>query len=516
MRKRLVVAGIMLVSAMVVFAAGQKESAKSDGGALVTSSGKPVITFMTTEFYGNELRNQASSQVVEKYEAYTNTQVKWQWEADGTYDEKMGITLMDKDNMPMIMTGKRTLSASIIDAAKKGAFWDLSKYIFDEKEYPNLSRANKNVLKALTVNGQVIGLYRARPIGRTGFAYRTDWAEKVGITKAPETYQDVYDMWYKFTYGDPDGDGKNNTYGLEMCKYTGPLDVIQTWFGVGNEWVELNGSLVPIHQTTEYQQALDWMRKVYADGLIRRDWATVDSSTFGDACKKGSAGSFLDVMDSSKRIWQYFIQNDIKSVTNPSQHASMTMVGPVNGKTLATSGFNGYYVITKAGAKTEQDLKNCLHFLDKMGDEEMMILADYGLEGITYDIDADGHIVLRNVPVKETPQLGLNQALCYIPYLKSQVTTLKGDIPTQEQDKAYAVNEQHAVFNPALGYLANSPINAEVGNDIEQIIDDARTQYICGQISKAQLDAASQQWLNRGGAQLIKEVNELYKADTSR
>ena len=110
----------------------------------------------------------------------------------------------------------------------------------------------------------------------------------------------------------------------------------------------------------------------------------------------------------------------------------------------------------------------------------------------------------------------MNQALCYIPYLKSQVTTLKGDIPTQEQDKAYAINEQHAVFNPALGYLANSPINAEVGNDIEQIIDDARTQYICGQISKAQLDAASQQWLNRGGAQLIKEVNELYKADTSK
>ena len=37
-------------------------------------------------------------------------------------------------------------------------------------------------------------------------------------------------MLYKFTYDDPDGNGANDTYGLEMCKYTGPWDIIQTWF----------------------------------------------------------------------------------------------------------------------------------------------------------------------------------------------------------------------------------------------------------------------------------------------
>ena len=49
---------------------------------------------------------------------------------------------------------------------------------------------------------------------------------------------------------------------------------------------------------------------------------------------------------------------------------------------LATSGMNGFFAITKA-AKTEEDLENCLHFLDKMNDEEMLLLADWGLEGIT-------------------------------------------------------------------------------------------------------------------------------------
>ncbi|MGB8454613.1 MAG: hypothetical protein WCD89_20075 [Anaerocolumna sp.] len=81
------------------------------------------------------------------------------------------------------------------------------------------------------------------------------------------------------------------------------------------------------------------------------------------------------------------------------------------------------------------------------------------------------------------------------------------------QDAAYAVNEQVAVFNPALGYLANSEVNAEVGTDIEQIIEDARTQSICGQIDEAGLDAAGQQWLDRGGDRLVGEINELYQND---
>ena len=39
-----------------------------------------------------------------KYEEYTNTHVEWR-EANDTYKEKLGLVLMDKDNMPMILTG---------------------------------------------------------------------------------------------------------------------------------------------------------------------------------------------------------------------------------------------------------------------------------------------------------------------------------------------------------------------------------------------------------------------------
>lgn len=476
------------------------------------TSDKANITFMIPYYYGTEFTNEYADEVIARYEEYTNTHVEWQLEADDTYKEKFGLTLMDKDNMPMILTAKGDLTSSVIDAAKKGAFWDLTPYLQDSERYPNLSQANENVIKALTVDGEIIGIYRARVIGRNGFSYRTDWAEAVGITEAPKTIEDVYDMFWKFTYEDPDGNGMDDTYGLEVTKYTGPWDIIQTWFGCGNEWIEQEGNLVPVHQTAEFKEAVHWIRKIYEEGLIRQDWATVDTGTYGDATKKGETGAYIDVMDSGKRIWNYYTINDVRSVTDPSTTATMTLVGPINNATLATSGFNGYYLITKAGAKTEEDLRNCLHFLDNMCDDEMMILADYGLEGITYDVNENGNIVLREeLEVQQTPQVGLNQSISYIPNYEPQSQTLVKAESTLAQDAAYKRNLEVAVFNPALGYLANSEINTEVGQDIEQIIDDARTQFICGQIDWAGFEKAAQQWLDRGGEQLMKEVNELHQ-----
>ena len=92
-------------------------------------------------------------------------------------------------------------------------------------------------------------------------SYRTDWAEAVGITEAPDTIEEVYDMLYKFTYNDPDGNGQNDTYGMEMTKYTGPFDIIQTWFGCGKNWQEVDGELVPVHMTAEYKEAIDWINE---------------------------------------------------------------------------------------------------------------------------------------------------------------------------------------------------------------------------------------------------------------
>lgn len=480
------------------------------GGTGSGEGGMAQITIMVPSYYGGELTKDGSDQVIKAYEDFTNTQVTWDFKPNDTYGDTFGLALMDRKNMPMVLTATGEISGTVIEAAKQGAFWDLTPYL---SEYPNLSQIDKNVLSSLTVNGMIVGIPKNREIGRYGLSYRTDWAEAVGITKTPTTIDEVYDMMYKFTYNDPDGNGVQDTYGMEMTKYTGPWDIIQTWFGVGNGWVEKGGDLVPVHETDEYKQALDWMRKIYADGLVRSDWATVQPSEWGQGTQSGKAGMYIDTMDGGRRIWDYFVNNNVASVTDSSALAGMTLAGPVAGKSLATSGYNGYFLITKDGAKTEADLRNCLNFLDKMNSVEMRALADFGVKGLSYDLDDQGGAVMKEgLEIANYPQQGLNQAVAYQPAQVDGALQVTQNERQVAQADAYARCRTVAVFNPAASYLTNSPAYAANQTILKQTIDDARTQYICGVIDWTQFQAQVATWESQGGAQVKIEVNNQYHA----
>ena len=236
---------------------------------------KAEITFMTIDFEGNPLSEGASIPYAQEclalMEDYTNTKVDFTWVANDVLEEKVTLALANPKEMPMVMA-VGNITGAIISAANAGAFIDLNNYMFDSAKYPNLSQANPDVCQSLTVGGKLIGIYRARVIGRYGIAYRADWAEKLGIAE-PKTIDDMYEMMSQFTYGDPDGNGQDDTYGLALCQYTGPVDIMQTWFGVGNKWVEQDGKLIPVHMQSEYKEALDWFKKMYDDGLVYKDWA---------------------------------------------------------------------------------------------------------------------------------------------------------------------------------------------------------------------------------------------------
>ncbi|MCR5723842.1 MAG: extracellular solute-binding protein [Treponema sp.] len=505
MKKSVKAAALLASAAMVVGLAG----CGGAGTAATGKTGRPLVTFMLTDFEGSPLTGEHSDEVKNKVAEYTNTDVEFQWVANDSYSEKIGLALANPSDMPMVMS-IGNFNAAIIDAAESGAFWDLNEFIWDEEKYPNLSKANKNVCQSLTLNGKLIGLYKSRDIGRNGMGYRTDWAEKLGLG-VPKTVEDVYNMLYQFTYGDPDGNGVKDTYGLAMCKHTGPFDIMQTWFGCGNGWVEQNNRMVPVHQTKEYQDALDWLRKIYEDGLMAPDWAVRDTSTWADQVKKGESGVFVDVMDGSRRIWDYFVNNKVPSVADPSKLASMTLLGPVNGKTQATTGYNGFLVITKA-AKTKAQVEACLHFIDKMDDNEMLLLTTYGLEGVNYHVDNEGYLVQDTIgdPSALKAYGPLNQSQVFISG-KTTDPAPKDNPRVQKQKEVVKLNEQYAVFNPALAYLVNSPTYSTQGAILDQLLSDARTQYICGRIDKKGLEAEYTKWNKQGGEHLVAEVNEQYQ-----
>ena len=502
MKKRAVPAVFSVLFVLTsVIGCEKRTSARSEAGG--------AISFMIVDNDGNPLSGDNAPKVISYMEQWTGTKVNFQFVPTDQYNDKVSAVFSSPSDMPMVMHVNK-LDQNVVNAMNNDLLWDLNEFIWDSSKYPNLSKANKNVCKSLEVNGKLVGLYKARDIGRNGLSYRTDWAEKFGLGE-PRTPEDVYNMMKLFTEGDPDGNGKDDTFGLAMCSFTGPFDIIQTWFGCGNAWVEEKGNIVPVHQTAAYKDALDWMRQLYAEGLIPKDWRTREAKKWQDQVKKGEAGIFIDVMDGGRRIWDGFESEKMPSVVDSSKFAAMTLVGAINGATLATSGYNGFLVFTKAAATREQ-VESCLHFVDKMCDDEMLILAGYGLKDVTYKIDG-GYLVPNSDKTASKAYTALNQTQCFIPHaLIAAKPSVKQTDRKLKELQVIAENEKSAVFNPALSYLANSPIYAQSGAKLDKLISEARTKYICCEINEAGLQEAFDQWNKQGGTAVLSEVNAQYRA----
>ena len=499
------------------------KSSDAVAAATATEEAKPdreTISFSVIDVNaGTNNTGEYAEEIVERIEDYTGVGLDLIWYANDALSEKNSLALASPSTMPQIMSWGGTVTGDVTSAAKNGAFVDLNDYIWDSGKYPNLSQMGEEVANNLTVNGMLIGVPRTRVVGRYGLSYRQDWAEKLGV-ELPEnaTPDDVYDMLYAFTYNDPDGNGVDDTIGMEMTSYTGPFDIIQTWFGCGNGWQEKDGQLVPVWTTDEYFEAVDYIKKLYDDGLMPADFYSRPTDSWSDGCKTGENGVFIDVLDSGKRIWKYFEAEEslTPSVVDESVPASMVLYGAVNGHTLATAGYNGFFTLSATTLDTDEKIEAALTLLDKLCDKDMLILTQYGLEGINYEMQ-DGYLVDTDTEdaALAANYMGLNQLLTFLPSTEatSKLIPIEKDKFTEAQDNAYEVAKDVAEINPALSYLVNSETYAASGADLDTQVGALRTQYICGEIDKDTLKSSLDSIRAQGYDSIISEVNAQYTAN---
>ncbi|MBW7454642.1 extracellular solute-binding protein, partial [Paenibacillus sepulcri] len=364
--------------------AGTPDGDQAAGGTQANEEAPFPISVMMRSFNNDMITSQST--IWKQTEEYTNTKLSISFTPDAGYLDKMNITLAS-GSMPMVMFAPNVKISSIANAIKSGAFWEVGPYL---KDYPNLSQMNPTILNNISTEGKVYGLYTSRALGRLGVSYRKDWLDNVGLTE-PKTIDDFYNMLKAFTNNDPDKDGKNDTYGMVVTKYAGPWDMMQTWFGVPNQWgVGGDGKLVKAEFTPEYMEALKFFKKLYDEKLVNPDFAVYDSAKWNDPIINDQAGVAVDVADRS-----YQIEEAMKTA-KPDTTASIDLFGAVSGPTglhnLPTTGYGGVFLISKSSVKTEADLKKVLSFFDKIEDKDMQILISYGIEGKHYKVE-DGKMI---------------------------------------------------------------------------------------------------------------------------
>jgi putative aldouronate transport system substrate-binding protein len=183
--------------------------------------------------------------------------------------------------------------------------------------------------------------------------------------------------------------------------------------------------------------------------------------------------------------------------------------GPKGIRVRGEAGFNSMLMVPKTSVKTEERLREVLRFIDFLASEEGQNLLNYGVEGVHYKI-VDGYVEWIDQE-KFTNETGAGPGIYNLNILLDRRAAAKAASPQLARAlKVRKDNENFAVYDPAAPF--SSATFAEVGTTLNQIITDARSKFILGEIDESGWQQAVEQWRKTGGDKYIEEINAEYQA----
>lgn len=517
---------IVLTAAAAAILTGSLAGCGNAADKITTNEqGQTVISIMAPAYQAESASDDAAENpIMAEIEKRLNTDIQITFAASSNFGEKV-TAAMGAGTYPNIMKVPDR-NSSIIQSCRSGVFWDITDLIKAKNDdgsykYPNLAVAKDEVLRNISVDGRVYGLYSSRDLGRNGVTIRKDWLEKIGYTDYPKTLDEFYDVCEKFTKNDPDGNGVDDTFGLIMCSYTGSIDNILVWAGAPNGYgvtkdEEGKTVLHPAFMFDEYLEGLKFIKKMFDNGYINQNWATLSSEKWNEPLLNGEGGIIIDVADRARRV-----QTNIKD-RNPNAvigvFGSVAKTAGEERRVLPTTGFNGFFVFPKDAVKNEEELDICMKLMNDLESPEIADLLQRGIEGRHYTINANGEYEkMKTADGKDDTSndkefADLNQ-LCTFINGKSNLDIPYATAVAEEVDKVLDDNVNYTVPNPAAPYVSKTA--SLRGSALTDIIAEANTKFIKGDITEEQWKAEVERWRTSGGNDVIKEYTEAYMADPS-
>ena len=227
--------------------------------------------------------------VVTELRKRTGIDIHFNYISSGDYGTKLN-TLIAADTLPDIFS---TSGQTAIDLRDAGKLLDYSGLLAENA--PDIVATYQNgELEAMAVNanGGVYGLVSLGGQIIENLIVRKDWLAKVG-KEVPTTLDELYEVCKAFTLEDPDGNGQNDTYG-----YTGVsgssayYENVFAAYGIpmGQKIVLEDGTVTTYMKHENYLKAVEFYRRLYQEGLMDPDFATISGMECFERLWNGKVG----------------------------------------------------------------------------------------------------------------------------------------------------------------------------------------------------------------------------------
>jgi len=277
MKKLFLFTLIIAVLAIMPLAAGgssQRAPVASDGPAKITVFSDTNWAFPESV----DLNNNPYADIFKQF--LPDIDINWMIVNSAGFAERKS-TLVGAGMMPdMVLSNQNEL----LRWSDMGLTQPVTNYI--DEYYPmNKVYFTPDKWKAVTLNNQIWGIITpASPLQNPiTMRARSDWLENLG-KKVPTTIDEFYDIAYAFTHGDPNKDGRGNTYGVvgitNMSQPAAMANMDPIWMAFGvlpcyNNWTVVNGRLLPDIIRPETKTALAFFRKMYENGIMNKETFTI-------------------------------------------------------------------------------------------------------------------------------------------------------------------------------------------------------------------------------------------------
>lgn len=388
---------------MVSSAACQKnaEPAKTDtktseASNYFNATGLPIakqpITLRAMVKHANmSKKNFSEKELFQKWSKETNVNIDW-IEISGTnqvWDEKVSLAINSGDTPDMIYAGniqENDLPTAVAEGFLLPLDDLIAKYAPNEqkllKEYPHLKS------QAIYLSDGKQYLYmglseKSEAIVRAPLFINKVWMDKLNL-KMPTTVDEYYQVLKAFKEKDPNGNGKVDEIPFSTDKDS-PISPLFSSWGISesktqDKLITINNGKVSFNYTnSKLFEALQYLNKLYSEGLIDAEFMTQDSNQFKG---KGKANPVL-----FGSLIEYAPDNTVGTknaegfqVIPPLKGPDGTQKWPVNANALSGS---TNFMIFKSCKYPEAAIR----WIDYLNDGLNAIIHKRGPEGLTWAKD---------------------------------------------------------------------------------------------------------------------------------
>ena len=249
-------------------------------------------------------------------------------------------------------------------------------------------------LSLSTFDGHLYGLPEPPPLPRReGLVIRKDWLDKLGLA-VPTTTEELMAVAVAFTEQDPDGNGKNDTYGIGGFLNGDGLgtrfDFIMGAYGVTGMWNFDGADSFGLNvRNPKFPEALTYFNSLVEAKVIDPDWPTLKRDDFRARWKQGLFGIMWEDFAalSNKSNYKPFDENFPEAEWIPLA----SPVGPDGDSMYGVYTGRGQIFAISQQAADDGKKEAIARLLEWIATDGYYLLG-FGEEGVNFVFDANGNI----------------------------------------------------------------------------------------------------------------------------